>query len=725
VSLLNLKRKLKSPSYLAALDAPSELALPEGSIREFDATSRPGSRTFELPFSGKSAKYAKARWLPATEPDTDEIWARPRAKTRLRAIVSGITQTAKDWKGPLAGRTTRAARRSKIGLWSRREEHFRAFLEQAPVGMGLIGLDGSWQMVNERLAEVLGFTRLELASRSVQALLHPEDRAAFAASSERLIEGSTESIVERVRFVRRDGSYRSFRSTRSLARNDSGAPDRFVSVIEDISEQERAQQALRESEERYRFLFESNPQSMWVYDPITFELLAANEVASQRYGYSRPEFLGMSLNETRAADAPGSWYSNGFHGVTESDLLGAWRLCRKDGTLIDVEISSKLMRFGDRTARLVIAHDITERKRAEDEKKGLQDKLQASALEWQITFDAIESPVFVFSLAGRLLKMNRAGRDLTSDIVMEAGEAVIDNLGDGVLWQKASELMKSIRRTRVPTSLEVRDEMRRRTWQLNGTLGVLPGADDERLILVISETTNIVELQASLCRNETMSMLGSLVSGVAHEVRNPLFGISSTLDAYEACSGHREIDQRYLVVLRKEVNRLNDLMKDLLDFGQPPNRELKVGSVADAISRAVASSGPLARRSQVKVLSLVDSGMRDIQLNPERLPQVFVNLLENAIQHSPAGGTVMIEAKEVIEEGQNWIICRIKDSGRGFEAADLTRIFEPFFTRRTGGTGLGLSIVQKIVEEHHGKLTASNSPEGGAEMLVRLPVANN
>jgi len=208
---------------------------------------------------------------------------------------------------------------------------------------------------------------------------------------------------------------------------------------------------------------------------------------------------------------------------------------------------------------------------------------------------------------------------------------------------------------------------------------------------------------------------------VAHEVRNPLFGISSTLDAYEACSGHRDIDQRYLVVLRKEVNRLNDLMKDLLDFGQPPNRSLKAGSVADAISKAIASSGPLARRSQVQIVSHVAPGMSEIQLNPERLPQVFVNLLENAIQHSPTGSAVTIEAREVYEEGQFWIVCRIRDCGRGFEAADLSRIFEPFFTRRTGGTGLGLSIVQKIIEEHYGKLAASNSPEGGAEMIVRLP----
>lgn len=723
MSLLNLKRKPKSPSYLASLVQGAELALPEGSMREFEATSQTGSRTYEDALAGKQADYPRPGWFRAPESALPEVSPRPR--TRLRAIVSGLTRTAQEWKQ--AGRTSRSRRSHLIreGIWNRRDERFRSLLEQAPVGMGLLSLDGHWQLVNEKLAELLGFTPTELAHQRPLELLHPDDRRNFQASSHRLIEGDNESIVEHLRFIRRDGSYRSYRTTRSLARLRDGRPDCFLSFFEDVSEQERAQEALRESEERYRFLFQNNPQSMWVYDPITFELLAANDVATQRYGYSRPEFLGMSLGEMWQTDAPSSRYNGAPSGAVDSDLVGAWRLRRKDGTLIDVEISSKLMRLGDRPARLVIAHDITERRRAEDEKKGLQEKLQASALEWQITFDAIASPVLVFSLAGRLLKMNRAGRDLTIDIEMSPDPVMIDNLGESLLWQKASELMKSMRRNRVPTSLEVRDERRGRTWQLNGTLGVLPGATDERLILVISETTHIVELQASLSRTETMSMLGSLVSGVAHEVRNPLFGISSTLDAYEACSRQGELDQRYLTVLRKEVNRLNDLMKDLLDFGQPPNRELKRGSAEESINRAIASSGPLARRSQVEISSSIAAGMSEIQLNPERLPQIFVNLLENAIQHSPAGSTVYIDARETEESGQSWIVCRVRDSGRGFEEADLARIFEPFFTRRAGGTGLGLSIVQKIVAEHHGTLTALNSPSGGAEMIVRLPVPTN
>lgn len=105
-----------------------------------------------------------------------------------------------------------------------------------------------------------------------------------------------------------------------------------------------------------------------------------------------------------------------------------------------------------------------------------------------------------------------------------------------------------------------------------------------------------------------------------------------------------------------------------------------------------------------------------------RLLQVFVNLIENAAQHSPGGSTVHIDAQEIEAEGSRWIDCTVRDAGSGIRAEDLGKMFEPFFTRRRGGTGLGLSIVQRVVEEHGGRVLAENHPEGGALMTVRLPL---
>jgi signal transduction histidine kinase len=103
--------------------------------------------------------------------------------------------------------------------------------------------------------------------------------------------------------------------------------------------------------------------------------------------------------------------------------------------------------------------------------------------------------------------------------------------------------------------------------------------------------------------------------------------------------------------------------------------------------------------------------------------QVFQNLIDNALVHSSADSTVTIEAMPVEYEKQAWIECFIRDSGPGFRPEDLSRIFEPFFTRRLGGTGLGLSIAQRIVEAHGGHIFASNRPEGGAVICIRFPLS--
>jgi signal transduction histidine kinase len=98
------------------------------------------------------------------------------------------------------------------------------------------------------------------------------------------------------------------------------------------------------------------------------------------------------------------------------------------------------------------------------------------------------------------------------------------------------------------------------------------------------------------------------------------------------------------------------------------------------------------------------------------------NLIQNAVQHTPSGGEVVIEMGAYEEDGRAWAQCVIKDNGCGFREEDLPHLFEPFFTRRRGGTGLGLSIVHRVVEEQQGRLLATNRPEGGAAVIVGIPV---
>ena len=142
----------------------------------------------------------------------------------------------------------------------------------------------------------------------------------------------------------------------------------------------------------------------------------------------------------------------------------------------------------------------------------------------------------------------------------------------------------------------------------------------------------------------------------------------------------------------------------------------------EMIARSVRACLPAAEVAQVNLNSHVEDSLPKIRIDRRRLSKVFVNLIENAIQHSPAGTTVSVEATRMIDGGHEWVQCAIRDSGPGILAEDMPKIFEPFFSKRRGGTGLGLAIAQRIMQEHGGKLIAVNNPDGGASMLARFPI---
>jgi signal transduction histidine kinase len=167
---------------------------------------------------------------------------------------------------------------------------------------------------------------------------------------------------------------------------------------------------------------------------------------------------------------------------------------------------------------------------------------------------------------------------------------------------------------------------------------------------------------------------------------------------------------------------LSKLMRDLIEYGKPPRLELSPDPIEDVISLAIRVCQPQAQRANVKVTTNGPIGCTPVRMDRDRLLRVFQNLLENAIQHSPAEELVTVELQQVYQDGDRWIECAIKDCGPGFRTEDLPRIFEPFFTRRRGGTGLGLSIVHRIVQEHGGTIYAGNRPEGGAVTTVRFPL---
>ena len=491
----------------------------------------------------------------------------------------------------------------------------------------------------------------------------------------------------------------------------------------DITERALSKEALRKSEERFRIAAELASDLIYEWDIRDSRMEWFGNVA-ERLGYEPGEFLPtvefweQSLHHS---DHNRMIAAIERHLMAGTPLQEQYRIRRKDGEyLYWIDRRRALQHENGASYKWIgVISDVTLSKQAEEMQALLQLAVQQSAMEWQRTFDAIQYPVFILDFAGKITQSNRAADEISGDGAC-AGRS-IETLGAGQPWRKAAEMVRAVPETRSALSCVISDNDTGKTWDITASLLPEPEVNVGRVIVVARDITRQVELEASLRRSELMAALGSLVAGVAHEVRNPLFGISSVLDAFEARFGGAPERQQYINVLREELGYLNRLMEDLLDYGKPYRQEFREGSIYDVVVSGITACKPLAEQGQVKIVNEASKTLAPVMMDEKRLPQVFSNLIKNAIQHSPPGATVHVEAEEISLDNQLCIECHVKDSGPGFQIEDLPRVFDPFFTKRGGGTGLGLSIVQRIVQEHGGRIKAGNRPEGGAEIVIRIP----
>lgn len=361
-----------------------------------------------------------------------------------------------------------------------------------------------------------------------------------------------------------------------------------------------------------------------------------------------------------------------------------------------------------------IAFDVTEEKRAERANALLLLELHEAAQHWRDTFDSIEAAILLVDPLARVRRMNRAALRMSrfSDY-REALDRPVAEFGDADIWRRIEALARASMQQTGPLTWQHTDG-EGRYWDLAAS------SVHEQAVVAVSEVTEFVRMQERLRRAEQMSEMGALVAGVAHEVRNPLFGISAMIDAFEARFGDDRF-RPYVDGLREQVNRMNQLMHELLEFGRPGAAELQAHDLAPVLRRAVESMEPFARQKGVPLFYETPASLPPVRLDRHRLVQVFENLLKNAIEHSPAGSEVRLSALATDDGGR--IAVEVADRGSGFAPQDLPHVFEPFFTRRRGGTGLGLALARRIVDEHEGTIEAANREEGGASVTVRLPLA--
>jgi two-component system sensor histidine kinase HydH len=237
-----------------------------------------------------------------------------------------------------------------------------------------------------------------------------------------------------------------------------------------------------------------------------------------------------------------------------------------------------------------------------------------------------------------------------------------------------------------------------------------------------AKTEELFRVEEHIQRANRLCVAGELAAGLAHEIGNPLGGIKGAAEIIADRVQRASEEGRFTSLLLAEVDRLDGVVSRFLEFVRPPSDTLEHARLSDVLDSILSLLDKTLGKQSIDLrLEIDDAELSEVAAAPQQLYQVFLNLLLNAIQATPVGGSIGIRARSI----EGGVECSVSDTGHGIAPEDLPRIFEPFFSRRPGGTGLGLAITSKIVDSCGGRIEVSSEPGHGATFRVTLPASRH
>jgi two-component system sensor histidine kinase HydH len=237
-------------------------------------------------------------------------------------------------------------------------------------------------------------------------------------------------------------------------------------------------------------------------------------------------------------------------------------------------------------------------------------------------------------------------------------------------------------------------------------------------ILILRDLGEVRRLQEEVRRKEKLAALGNLAAGVAHEIRNPLSSIKGFATYFGTKFPEGSEDRESAGVMIREVDRLNRVISELLEFARPSELRLRPTEVNELLRHSLRLIEPDAKAKKIEVRFSPTEGLPSVAIDPDRFTQALLNLYLNAIQAMDGGGVLSVSSSAG-QDGE--IRTQVADTGAGIQAEDLDKIFDPYFTTKPRGTGLGLPIVHKIVEAHGGEIRVKSVVGRGTVFTILIP----
>jgi PAS domain S-box-containing protein len=535
-------------------------------------------------------------------------------------------------------------------------------------------------------------------------------------------------------------------------------------------ERRTAEESLREREENYRALFEINPLPMWLRDPETLEFVAVNDAALRQYGYSREEFLRMTVRDILAPEEVGSiaefrWdRSSGI----EPWNAGVRKHRRKDGSFLWVEVSGRDIFTAGRRLRLILAHDVTERKRVEEEHRFLAEAsaILGSSLDYEATLPSLarlavtqlgDACVIDLDEQGAIRRvavshadpekepsLSRYPPNPSSPIgvhhVLRSGESeLIPQVTESMLEQSAWDpehlrLLEESVFSYLCVPLKARDRTLGAMTLILSAPGRTYGEADLDLAKELARRAGLAVENARLFADAraASTQKSRFLSAVSHDLRTPANAITllSSLIRKEAEQGDVLDGSRLLDRCRRletASSSFADLLSDLLEIGSFDSGQKRLHeeefALSDLIEECLATCAAAARQKGLRLRTRWETPPPGVRADRTEFGRVLTNLVSNAVKFTERG---LVKIEVSLAPGGE-LQLRVRDTGPGIPAEHLTSIFSEFFQVRNDerdrrkGSGLGLAISRRIMQAFGGSLQVESRVGAGSVFIATLP----
>jgi len=620
-------------------------------------------------------------------------------------------------------------------------EIFRAISDSSKDAIIFIDDKGKINYWNPSAERIFGYTSEETIGKDIHSLVVSKD---MCKEAKKRIKTSMELFAEtgtgyftfgNVQLVGRCKKGREFPAELSLSPIKLGGKWNAVGVVKDITERKKAEQLLREAEQRYHALFNQAPIGVLLVDPDNGAFVEFNDFSHNQLGYTREEFEKLTLSDIERAGVESEVKLQLSMLLKEGGGEFEAEYCAKSGDIKNVIVIVKVIKLAGKTFLHCVFYDISEIRTVQ--KSLMESEMQYRQLVelaqegvWVLNTDLVTT--FVNPRMAQMLGYSQSemlGKTLFAFLDQKIVHLAKDFLGKYTHGVDGNFEYEFIRKDgeRIYATIaasQIADD----NGEYSGTLALVADITIRKVMenkleeysknledIVEQKTNQLKEAQIQLVKSERLAAIGELAGMVGHDLRNPLTGIKNAayyLQKKEMCQALRS--KEMLDIIDKCVNHSNKIINDLLEYSREMNLDKESNSLGELFSNAFSM---IKVPDSIKIRSIYDSEYI-LNADSEKIQRVFINLIKNSIDAMPEGGEISISSKLT----NDFLELSFSDNGIGIPDDVLPKLFMPLFTTKAQGMGFGLAICKRIVDAHGGKITVETCKRKGTTFKITLPI---